>query len=317
MKIGRSARGVMGLALAVVALMSTSAEALPREVILAWNYETGARVAMAPDGSSLSTLACGGDLTRGPGSPRWFVEAKTGSDPHLVAYDEDCTVATRLTSDEYVKLVEPRWSTDGLRIAYGGERVSGIQERGIFVADVVRDILTGAPVFVVNERLAVSLPAEPTVSWAGDGCRLAYAFETSPGLPGDIYVADVCAPGATPINVTRTPTLSEFGPPAFHPTADRIAFTRRIEKNGSFVRTDIFVVDLATRMTSQITSKNNANLEHIGRPAWSPDGAYLAFDGMGIGSSRRDIFKIAGDGSGKAVNLTGRYAGAYVAPMWR
>lgn len=324
MKRMRGCGSTFGLALALVALMSTSAAALPPEVILASNFVTGERVALAPDGSSLSTLRCGGDLTRGPGSPRWFVDAKTVSGayptPHtqLVAHDEDCTVEIQLTSDENMERVAPRWSPDGLRVAYGSERFDPNNgqtlERGIFVADVVRDALTGAPAFVARERLMVPLPSEQViVSWAGDSCRLTYASESSG--QSDIFVANVCGLQATSTNVTTTPTLSEFGP-AFHPTADRIAFARRIEK-GTLVRLDIFVLDLTAARTVQVTNKNNANLEQIGRPAWSPSGNYLAFDGMGIGSGRRDIYKIATDGGGKAVNLTGRYAGAFVGPIWR
>ena len=48
-------------------VLPAPAMALPAEVILATDQSTGQSVALASDGSSLSALACGGDLTRGPG----------------------------------------------------------------------------------------------------------------------------------------------------------------------------------------------------------------------------------------------------------
>jgi Tol biopolymer transport system component len=225
------------LALALVALFAVAALA-SSEVIVAYDATTGRAVRMAPDGSGLVALACGGDLSRGPGA-RYFVNVVTKPYPspgtELAAFDEGCGPAVQLTSDPNVQRAFPRWSHDGTAVAFGGRRfdptTGATTEQGLYVAEVVRDA-AGAPSSIANVRLAVALPTVfITPSWASGGCRIAYGAASS-ATDEDVYVVSVCGPlPATPVDLTNTSGSSEYRPD-FHPSANKIVSARRANKGG-------------------------------------------------------------------------------------
>ena len=318
---------VVAGALAAAALLAASTRAaLSGEVIVASDTTLGKRAVMsAVDGSGLTAVDCGGDLTQG-GQPRYFVHAQAtgGTYPdgrpvaELFSYGEDCDSPTQLTSDPMLERVEARWSPNGLRIAFGGTRfdmAGQVVERGIFVGDVTLG-LDGRPLAITNERLAVALAIEQVIpSWAGDSVRVAYALNLgTPAAPQyDLFVADVDTHAVT--NVTGSPTVSEFQP-AFSPVANRLAFVRQTSKGGVF-RNDVFVLDLSTGRIGQVTSKATANAAQIGHPSWSPDGADIAFSGWSVSGGKSDVYRIPADGRTKARNLTGSFPDNYAAPLWR
>jgi TolB protein len=184
-------------------------------------------------------------------------------------------------------------------------------ERGIFVGDVTRDV-SGRPTAITNERLAIPLAADASFpSWAGDNRRVTFALPV--GSQYDVFVGDVDAGTAT--NVTSS-SVDEHQP-SFSPTANRIAFARKTGKGGVY-RIDIFVLDLNSGQTTQVTSKANANVLHIGSPDWSPDGSAIAFYGyLASITATGDIFRIPTDGSQKATLLTGGSDDSFLAPLWR
>jgi hypothetical protein len=307
------------LALALVALFAVAALA-SSEVIVAYDATTGRAVRMAPDGSGLVALACGEDLSRGPGA-RYFVNVVTKPYPspgtELAAFDEGCGPAVQLTSDPNVQRAFPRWSHDGTAVAFGGRRfdptTGATTEQGLYVAEVVRDA-AGAPSSIANVRLAVALPTVfITPSWASGGCRIAYGAASS-ATDEDVYVVSVCGPlPATPVDLTNTSGSSGYRPD-FHPSANKIVSARRANKGGP-VRSDLFGLDLATGSTSQVTRKSNANLAQIGYPSWSPDGRSIAFSAYALAvGSRSRVPHRGGRHAEGGGTLTGAYAGSFQAP---
>jgi len=69
----------------------------------------------------------------------------------------------------------------------------------------------------------------------------------------------------------------------------------------------------------QVTSKKTTGASSNRRPSFSPDGQQLSFSSGSSGSplTRYDIYRIRSDGSGKAVNLTGKRDGDFRYHVWR
>jgi Tol biopolymer transport system component len=292
--------------------------AIQGEVILASNTTVGkAAVMSAVDGSGLALVECSGnvgtDVTHG-GSPRFFLQSqRVVGVTQFLGWDEDCSSGVQLTSDTSIDRGLSRWSRDGTRVAYAGTRVVGgvTVERGIFVGDVTLDV-SGRPIAITNERLAIPLAADASFpSWAGDNRRVTFALPVA--SQSDVFVGDVDAGTAT--NVTSS-SMSEFQP-SFSPVTDRIAFVRKTSKRGAW-RNDVFVLDLSSGRTTQVTSKSNANVLQIGHPDWSPGGSGIAFSGLEASlTATPDIYRIPSDGSAKATLLTGASSDIYYAPLWR
>jgi Tol biopolymer transport system component len=309
-----------------LSLLAVSAHAaVAGEVIVASDRTTGQRAEMAAaSGAGLADVACGGDLLRF-GQARYFVHAQAaaGGSTQLYAYSEDCGSGVQLTSDPSLQPVEARWSPNGAHLAFGGTRVDPVTgqvtERGIFVGDVTLDP-NGAPAGLANVRLAVSLSDQNVIpSWASDSCRIAFDFPvtSTAGTQYDLFVASVCGPlPAAAADVTNTSDTSEFDP-AFSPAANEIAFVKKTSKGGPY-RNDVFVLNLTTGSTRQVTNKTNANLAQIGQPFWSPDGRNIAFHAVtNSATGKYDVYRIPSDGSQKALNLTASSPNSYLAPIWR
>lgn len=291
-------------------------------------YSTNTAVMSAANGGQYAEVPCGSDLTHG-GSPRYFLDSVASGyllpdgyeSSVLLAADEGCTEPLVITDTLDTRFsTTPHWSPDGTRIAVYGERwdlTSGaLLERGVFVMDVIHDS-TGFPVGTENRRLVISLPGEKAVGWSGDGSSLVYNNEISDGADGfqsDLFVFDLFS--ETAVNLTNSPNISEFAP-VFSPVDDRIAYSQRIEVRGA-VRNEIFTIDASSGAVTQVTSKRNVGTSDSRFPSFSPDGRYLSFSSRNVNAfSFFDIYKVRSDGSGKAVNLTGKWDGDFRYHVWR
>ncbi len=315
----------VALGMALSLLVVSAHAAVAGEVIVASDRTTGRRAEMAAaNGAGLADVTCGGDLLRF-GQARYFVHAQAAPDGswQLYSYDENCTSGIQLTFDPSLRPVEALWSPNGAHLAFGGTRVDPLTgqliDRGIFVGDVMLNS-SGTPAGVTNVRHAVSLSDQNVIpSWASDSCRIAYAFPVSSAgsTQYDLFVANVCGSlPATAADVTNTSDTSEFDP-AFSPVANEIAFVKKTSKGGPY-RNDVFVLNLTTGSTRQVTNKTNANLAQIGQPFWSPDGRSVAFQGVtNSANGKYDVYRMPSDGSQKAVNLTAASPNSYLAPIWR
>ena len=277
----------------------------------------GQLVALSPAGGP----ARGGFTTYGDvtyGWPRTLI-ARSGPSTLTVA-PEGATTRTEVFTDPAMVISSARWSRDDRYVAIVGHRTASEDaagQFGIWLADAVRDG-DGFVTALNQPRLAVSLPSETSdVSWASDGRTLAYTLNLAPpGKPAanDVFVADTVS--GLSRNATNTPWQSEYSP-AYDPTGDRIAFTVTAAKSGP-VRSDIFVLDLVANRVVQVTNKNNASAAQITGPAWSPDGARIAFMGYPLGlRSPSDVLIIRADGREKALTITGYTAQHFGPPLWR
>jgi len=128
-----------------------------------------------------------------------------------------------------------------------------------------------------------------------------------PEATGTIVVQPVPLPSATPTlaaSPTATPAATPRPSPTVTPTATpnlmsgRVVFVSRREdtnQDGVIDSTDssqLYVLDLATKALTQLTSGSSTN----NQPAWSPDGKRIVFISNRTGNN--DIFVIKADGSG-------------------
>lgn len=322
-------KGMRTLMVAVGALgLATAARAaLADEILVAHDRRTGNYAVMSPaDGKGFREMACGGDLTRG-GAPRYFLRAVGGPvelpdgylNMVLVVADEACQWSTELAGQPTnMRFSMPLWSPDGSRLAAYArwfDPETGIETaNGIYLADVVRDG-AGRPVAIENLALAVPIPGEVSFTWSGEGRRIAYAGLAPAGGGGqqlDLFVVDLDTGDA--YNLTGTEDVSEASP-NWSPVDERIAFSRLVTVRGTY-RYEVFVIDAAGGPATQLTSKGTTGRPQNLFPCFSPDGQYLSFS-SGDAWYANDLYRIRADGSGKAVNLTGKREGDFRWNVWR
>ena len=279
-------------------------------------------MSVRPDGTGLVAVGCPGDRTQG-GTPRRVLRIEQDGDASvLVSRDEQCADARVLWAPGagYV-LGTASWSIDGTRVAVAGRRVNGdgaVVEQGIWVGEVCDAGLCGV-------HLAAT-PGGSFPSWSPDGRRVVYGRAVDPGTNpslGGIFVADLGLPGATTVRGDRQILIAGSHPygqygPAFSPVAgtDLIVYTETTPKAG-WVRNEVFVITSAGGTPRQVTSKSTASSPQILHPAWSPDGTWIAYDGVQQGTTTAAIFKIRADGSSKAVLVASVARSSCYAPSWR
>jgi TolB protein len=162
---------------------------------------------------------------------------------------------------------DPAWSPDGTRLAYASRQDDN--DWNIYVQDATN--FGGDPI-----PLTFTLGFEGGPVWSPDGAFIAYEGY-QPNTHLDIFVVPVDGSAAP----ERLPGLSDTADfsPAWDPSAGRrIAYVSW--RDGS---KDIYLLDLTTGITRNITNTPNRNEDH---PAWSPDGEYLAFSAVEAGSEK-------------------------------
>jgi hypothetical protein len=314
--------------------------------------------AVRPDGTGLAAVGCPGDRSYGSSPRRVlrvepdpsgatfdaYTEAlRTQQFPasRIVSRDEACADPTVLIAlPSGYRAGDAAWSIDGRRIAIVILRYDAggtLLDQGIWVAEVGG--VCGAP--VCGFHLAATFPMQlivgqpgggtafyehlPFLSWSSDGLRVAEGRRYAPAISAafGIFVADLGLPGAlasaADLRVSIAGGAAEQWDPAFSPVPgdDRISFAQLTSTKGC-ARYDVFLIAAGGGSTTQLTSTRNANVCQLGRPVWSPDGRWLAFDawsgGMGSGQA---IYRIASDGSTKAVSILATQGVSYYAPRWR
>jgi Tol biopolymer transport system component len=154
-------------------------------------------------------------------------------------------------------------------------------------------------------------------AWSPDGTKIAFTrLDADFAILGDIWVMD--PDGSNQTNLTPTaPDANNFDEyqPTWAPSGAQLAFVREVRKEdlpGQIIseQSDIFVMgangDNATNITQTEADERD--------PAWSPDGAKIAFSGVRNGGE--EILTMDTDGQNEEI-LTGDGTDAFdVAPDW-
>lgn len=215
-------------------------------------------VQFAPDGRSLLYVVTRANrATQRHDSQVWLVAADGRSDPRLFVTD-------------FASSSQPRFSTDGTRVAFVGSRATG-ERAQIYVASA-----TGGSATRVTD---VETPLVSYV-WSPDGRRFAVVSRVGPRVDADDPLSGV--------TVIRDLKFAQDG--------------RGLLKNQ---RAHVFVVDIATGSMRQVT---DGDFDHVD-PAWSPDGRWLAYSADRTGQAdnggrNTDIYIVAADGGGSARKIS-------------
>ena len=181
---------------------------------------------------------------------------------------------------------EVSWNPAGTKIAY----VAALPDGGNQIWTVNAD---GSGAHAVTPE-GYQLPI-----WSPDGTKLAVVNSTSP--ENDIAIADLAA------GTTRTITGNSFstggatfGAPVWAPDGSKLAFVTVVFDEGSGGDATLNVENADGTGRLQLPALMDPALNATRELAWSPDGAWLAFDGyLAAGNNSRGALQIVHpDGSG-------------------
>jgi Tol biopolymer transport system component len=191
----------------------------------------------------------------------------------------------QLTATAGIDETQPAWSPDGEQIAFSVE--SPTDQRGIWIV--------GAD---GRGRRQLTSGADSDPSWSPDGTVI--AFERFSGKVTkqwwQIYV--VPAAGGTATNLTEDLSVADVEP-AWSPDGSRILFSSdRGDATGGANQLDLWSMTPQGTDVRRVTN-TPARDEHD--PAWSPDGRWIAYSGVGSfhGASSSQLYVSRPDGSSR------------------
>ena len=192
----------------------------------------------------------------------------------------DATQKRRLT--ENLPTTDPAWSPDGRQLAF--TRNEDVGESTTFTFDDVFVMgADGSDVQQVTADEEDLWSGQPT--WSPDGQELAYVrgesiASTVSSKYGELYRIGLDGDGMRPLTTGQPDT-----DPDWSPDGRRIVFVRGVSLS-SFTEAndDLYVLEVDTGQVRQLTHTPPGTFEAA--PAWSPDGARIAF----VRTTRRSQF---------------------------
>jgi WD40 repeat protein len=203
------------------------------------------------------------------------VVGSDGAGDHLI------TTPTRVAG-------EVNWNPAGTKIAYVAALADGNNQVWTINTD-------GSGAHAVTPE-GYQLPI-----WSPDGTKLAVTtVSTSANFFSNIAIADLAA-GTTRIVTSNTfSTGTVFGPPVWAPDSSKLAFMTAIYGEGSGGTGLINVMNADGTGRTELQALMDGSFNPPREIAWSPDGAWLAFDGyLAMGDNSRGALQIVHpDGTG-------------------
>jgi dipeptidyl aminopeptidase/acylaminoacyl peptidase len=134
-------------------------------------------------------------------------------------------------------------------------------------------------------QLTQSDDRQSAAAWSPDGKWIVYEQDYDGGEIFDLFA--IPAAGGPPVNLTRTPDVSETDP-HWSPDGRTLAISTKPKTSPNF---DIALLDWQTREIRSLTHEQAKN-RAWGIVAWSPDGQSLYADRANSGRTDSDIYRI-------------------------
>ena len=276
-------------------LLASGSLQLPEpEPQLAFGLTGGQIVTANLDGKNLRTLTVRSDLYY-DSSPTWSPDGSevafhrrylsSGYTGIFVVDVATLTVAPLIVESGF-EFTEPDWSPDGLKILAScgpwNSRTSDI---------CVVDVLTGRFTLLTDTQ-GIN---ESSPEWSQDGNRIIYSARgVGSTALADIYVMN--SDGGMIVQVTRTPDVDEIHP-TWSPDGADIAFASRVGVAPDDAQRAYKGWMICSMLASGASLRCfDGSTLNDWRPAWSPDGDLIAFEGITDDGGHNYIYVMLADG---------------------
>ncbi|MFN2116036.1 MAG: TolB family protein [Anaerolineae bacterium] len=170
---------------------------------------------------------------------------------------------------------EPDWSPDGRRLLFTSYFNRNTLDQSSFIMSAAFDGSDAQP--VIELRHPTHYIGNPR--WSPDGARIAFTVGSSTD-GGSLYV--MAADGTGAHRMLEHSGWDDIDP-AWSPDGRRIAFASGRNAGSTSATThDIWLLDVEQAVAGTVIVEDELDLR---RPAWSPDGRWLAFDSRAIRGS--------------------------------